>query len=106
MTILQVVHGSPVATVKGLCEQYNVSDRTVRTVIKEMQHERNRYGDYTVLGDGALRRINVLAFTDYWQFRKMLQDKNARKHVPAYNPQKVARSLGFYGGETYDGKGD
>ena len=106
MTILQVVHGSPVATVKGLCEQYHVSDRTVRTVIKEMQQQRERYGDYTVLGDGALKRINVLAFTDYWQFRKMLQDKNAREHVPAYNPQKVARSLGFYGGEVYDGKGD
>ena len=54
MTILQVVHGSPVATVKGLCEQYHVSDRTVRTVIKEMQQQRERYGDYTVLGDGHL----------------------------------------------------
>ena len=36
----------------------------------------------------------------------MLQDKNARKHVPVYSPQKVARSLGFYGGETYDGSGN
>ena len=34
----------------------------------------------------------------------MLQDKNARKHVPEYNPRKVADSLGFYGGHVYDGK--
>ena len=105
MTILQVVHGSPVTTVKELCEHFNVSDRTVRGVIKEMEGEKDRYGDYTIMGDGALKRINFLAFTDYWKFRKMLQDKNARKHVPPYNPQSVARSLGFYGSEVYDGKG-
>ena len=28
------------------------------------------------------------------------------EHVPVYSPQKVARSLGFYGGETYDGSGN
>lgn len=79
---------------------------TARMIVKELEQERGRYGDYTVLGDGALKRVNFLAFTDYWQFRKMLQDKNARKHVPVYSPQKVARSLGFYGGETYDGSGN
>lgn len=89
-----------------ICEHYQISDRTARMIVKELEQERGRYGDYTVLGDGALKRVNFLAFTDYWQFRKMLQDKNARKHVPVYSPQKVARSLGFYGGETYDGSGN
>lgn len=97
MTVLQVVHGSPVTTIKGLCEHYQISDKTARTVVKEIEQQRERYGDFTVMGDGALKRINFLAFTDYWQFRKMLQDKNAKKHVPPYNPQKVAKSLGFYG---------
>lgn len=104
MTILKVTYGNPVSTIKNICEHYQISDRTARTVVKEMQQERERYGDYTVFGDGALRRVNFLAFTDYWQFRRMLQDKNARKHVPAYDPQRVARSLGFYGGEVYDGQ--
>ena len=106
MTILKVTYGNPVASIKGICEHYQISDRTARMIVKELEQERGRYGDYTVLGDGALKRVNFLAFTDYWQFRKMLQDKNARKHVPVYSPQKVARSLGFYGGETYDGSGN
>lgn len=93
MTILKVTYGNPVASIKGICEHYQISDRTARMIVKELEQERGRYGDYTVLGDGALKRVNFLAFTDYWQFRKMLQDKNARKHVPVYSPQKVARSL-------------
>lgn len=103
MKVLQVIHGNPVTTIKGLCDQYSISDRTARSVVKELEGERQRYGDFAVIGDEKLRRVNFLAFTDYWQYRKMLQDKNARKHVPPYEPQKVARSLGFYGGEEYDG---
>lgn len=87
MTILKVTYGNPVASIKGICEHYQISDRTARMIVKELEQERGRYGDYTVLGDGALKRVNFLAFTDYWQFRKMLQDKNARKHVPVYSPQ-------------------
>ena len=92
MTILKVTYGNPVVSIKGICEHYQISDRTARMIVKELEQERGRYGDYTVLGDGALKRVNFLAFTDYWQFRKMLQDKNARKHVPVYSPQKVAIS--------------
>lgn len=84
MTILKVTYGNPVASIKGICEHYQISDRTARMIVKELEQERGRYGDYTVLGDGALKRVNFLAFTDYWQFRKMLQDKNARKHVPVW----------------------
>lgn len=101
ITTLQVLHGSPVTTVKELCSQYKISDRTV---IKEIEEQKDRYGDFAVLGDGALKRINYLVFTDYWRYRKMLQDKNARKHVPEYNARKVADSLGFYGGHVFDGK--
>ena len=37
ITTLQVLHGSPVTTVKELCSQYKISDRTARTVIKEIE---------------------------------------------------------------------
>lgn len=94
MTILKVTYGNPVASIKGICEHYQISDRTARMIVKELEQERGRYGDYTVLGDGALKRVNFLAFTDYWQFRKMLQDKNARKHVPVYSPQPTRQGSG------------
>lgn len=99
MTILKTIHGSPMTTVKGICDQYHISDRTARSIIKEIQQHRERYGDFAVVGDGTLKRINILAFTDYWRFRKMLQDKNTKKQAPPYNPQRVANSLGFYGEE-------
>lgn len=66
MTILKVTYGNPVASIKGICEHYQISDRTARMIVKELEQERGRYGDYTVLGDGALKRVNFLAFTDYW----------------------------------------
>ena len=65
ITTLQVLHGSPVTTVKELCNQYKISDRTARTVIQEIEEHKDRYGDFAVLGDGALKRINYLVFTDY-----------------------------------------
>ena len=58
-----------------------------------------RYGDYAVMGEGALKRVNFLAFTDYWKWKKLLADKNGKKHVPEYNPREIARELGFYGNE-------
>ena len=61
MTILKVTYGNPVASIKGICEHYQISDRTARMIVKELEQERGRYGDYTVLGDGALKRVNFLA---------------------------------------------
>lgn len=97
MTVIKLIYGNPVMSVKGICEQFGISDRTARKHMKEIEQNRDRYGDYAVMGEGALKRVNFLAFTDYWKFRKMLADRNARKHVPEYNPQEVARELGFYG---------
>ena len=54
MTILKVTYGNPVASIKGICEHYQISDRTARMIVKELEQERGRYGDYTVLGDGAV----------------------------------------------------
>lgn len=97
MTVLQVMRGKPVVNIKELCEHYQISDRTARTIVKELEAQKERYGDYTIMGEGALRRINFLAFTDYYRHRTMLKETNARKYVPPYNPQEVARSLGMYG---------
>ena len=49
MTVLQVVYGTPVANVKEICKHYHISDRTARTIMKEMQQEKERYGDFAVM---------------------------------------------------------
>lgn len=33
MTILKVTYGNPVASIKGICEHYQISDRTARTTV-------------------------------------------------------------------------
>jgi len=43
-----------------------------------------------------LKRVNILAFTDYYNYRDMLKSKNGKKHVPPYNPQEIAKAMGFY----------
>lgn len=100
MTVIQLMYGNPVMNVKGICEQFHISDRTARKHMKEIEENHERYGNYAVMGEGALKRVNYLAFTDYWKYKNMLADKNARKHVPDYNPQQVAKELGFYGTQT------
>lgn len=97
MKYLEIIHGSPIATIKGVADQYQCTERTVRNILKEMEGQRSRYGDNFSIGDGNLRRINFLAFTDYYTNRTALKDKNASKYVPPYDAAKVAESLGFYG---------
>ena len=36
MTILKVTYGNPVASIKGICEHYQISDRTARMIVKEL----------------------------------------------------------------------
>lgn len=99
MTVIKQMYGNPVMNVKGICEQFHISDRTARKYIKEIETNRDRYGEFAVMGEGTLKRVNYLAFTDYWKFKNRLSDKNARKHIPEYKPQEIAKSLGFYGTE-------
>lgn len=100
MTTINVIYGTPVMTIKKICEQFSVTDRTARKHMKEIENLTERYGDYAVMGEGALKRVNFLAFTDYWKWKKLLADKNGKKHVPEYNPREIARELGFYGNDT------
>ena len=100
MTVIKQMYGNPVMSVKGICEQFHISDRTARKYMKEIEINRDRYGEFAVMGEGPLKRVNYMAFTDYWKYRRMLGDKNARKHTLEYNPQEIAKALGFYGTEV------
>ena len=100
MTIIKQMYGNPVMNVKGICEQFHISDRTARKYMKEIEANRERYGEFAVMGEDPLKRVNYMAFTDYWKYRKMLGDKNARKHAPEYDPKEIAKALGFYATEV------
>ncbi len=55
MTVIQLMYGNPVMNVKGICEQFHISDRTARKHMKEIEENHERYGDYAVMGEGALK---------------------------------------------------
>ncbi len=102
VNFLKVIYGQPVTNIRGLTEQFKISDRTARTMVKEMEQHRDRYGDLAVISNDGLKRVNVLAFTDYFAHRKELREPNLAKQLPDYDPTETARQLGFYG--TDEGK--
>ena len=40
MTIIKQMYGNPVMNVKGICEQFHISDRTARKYMKEIEANR------------------------------------------------------------------
>lgn len=100
ITDLKVMRGSPFKTINDLAKELNVTKVTIRTRKKELENEKERYGEYAVIKDGGIVLINYLAFIDYMKYRDRLREKNLRKTVPEFNPKKVAYSLGWYGEEA------
>ena len=39
MTVIKQMYGNPVMSVKGICEQFHISDRTARKYTKEKRKE-------------------------------------------------------------------
>lgn len=97
ITSIKELHCSPFRTIKDLADELNVTKVTINTRKKELENEKERYGEYAVIKDGGIVLINYLAFIDYMKYRERLQEKNLRKTVPPYNPQKLAKSIGWYG---------
>ena len=64
----------------------------ISTLRKEMQEEiGKRYDRYVFAGE---RMTNYFAFLDYLTYRRQLKDKNMRKFVPAFDPEKLAKLAG------------
>lgn len=55
----------------------------------EEQVKKGRYNRYAILNDGKVR-VNYFVYYDYCVYRKMLQDKNAAKYVPPFEPRLIA----------------
>lgn len=98
ITAIETMHSKPVLVSKDvLAENYHMCVRTVELRIKEIISEnKDRYGDFAIIKHGSLVLVNVLAFTDYLTYRDRLRDKNLKKNVPPYNPEEVAKQLGYY----------
>ncbi len=77
MNCLKVIYGQPITNIKGLTEQFRISERTARTLVKEMESHAERYGEFAVLNADGLKRINVLAFTDFFKYRKPANKKSS-----------------------------
>lgn len=102
ITVLECVQGTPFLTRKEALKQLGIKDkRTLESRLNEIRQEvRNgRYDDYAIIEDGGITLINYMILIDYMKYRRMLKEKNLRKHVPDYEPQKIAKSIGWYGRE-------
>ena len=75
MTTINIIYGTPVMTIKKICEQFSITDRTARKHVKEIENLHDRYGDYAVMGEGALKRVNDRAFTVDWKWNELLADR-------------------------------
>lgn len=86
-------------TLDDLANELGVSKQTLHSRKKELEEEKERYGEYVVIRDAGIVLINYLAWIDFLTYRKKLKEKNARKYVPPYKPVEVAKALGWYGEE-------
>lgn len=96
-TYVMLVQGNPRVRKEALANHYDVSVATVSTRLKEMEKEieKGRYPKDTIIRDGKIVWVNVLAFDDFLERRKQLQDPIACKHTPEYSPGKKAESWGW-----------
>lgn len=91
-----------------LAEFEGCSIGTVNNFMKEMKQEiaAGRYPEDTISDAGAIVWINYLAWIDYTTHRKKLREKNARKYVPPYNPEQIAKNIALFTNEKEGGKNE
>lgn len=99
LSYVESIRGCPYMTQAKLATEFSISRATVGLRIKEIEAEMKdgRYSDYphTIIRDGRIVLINQLVFVDYMTYRRQLLDRNARKYVPEYEPDKIVRELGW-----------
>jgi len=81
---------------EALAQQLGISKSTVHVRAIEMEEKaRGRYGPYAVIRDGQVVLVNALALLDWMKYRRRLLDGRQAKHVPDYDPEKIARGMGW-----------
>lgn len=98
MIQIKYIHASCYITRADLSKNLNMSLGAVDKRLKEIRDEikNGRYTEYALIKDGGFMLVNYLVWIDYMAHRDRLLEKNLRKNVPAYNPAKIAREIGWY----------
>lgn len=65
--------------------------------IRELEEwaRKGRYPRHAVIHDGRITLVNKLALVDFMSNRTMLLDKNLSRKVPAYDPEEIAKNIGY-----------
>lgn len=97
MMYTESIRGYPYMPKDKIAQEFSISKATVQSRIKEIEEQiaEGRYNDYAIIRDGGILLINVLVFIDYLEYRKRLRDKNAKKYVPDFHPEKIVHILGW-----------
>lgn len=97
MMYTESIRGYPYMPKQQLAEEFHISKSTVYSRMKEIEGEMQtgRYNQYAIIQDGNIVLVNVLVFIDYMTNRRMLREKNARKHVPEFQPDEIMKICGW-----------
>ena len=88
---------NPMKSLTDLSQELSISKRTLQRRLAEFEkEERYKHLRYSVIRDGGVVLVNLLAFMDFMAYREQLADRNARKFIPPYEPKKVAYEIGLY----------
>lgn len=94
----ETVAGQVYRKMDDLAARYGIAKRTVQNRICEMHEEdrkSGRYKDRATINDGKIVLVNELAFLDWLKYRGQLQEKNARKYTPRFDPAAWMETLGY-----------
>lgn len=97
MMYSETIRGSVYKPKQQIAEELHISKSTVYARMKEIEQEisRGRYEEGSIISDGNIVLVNMLVFLDYLNYRKFLREKNARKQVPPFRPEKWVRIQGW-----------
>ena len=101
---VESIRNCPYMRKADIAKEFGISMSTVKSRMDEIEEEvrAGRYDDYAIINDGGIILINTLVFLDYLKYRGLLKQKNARKHVPAFRPERLMRIMGWSDRPVYE----
>lgn len=88
---MEKVNGMPYLSRSQLAEWLNRTLVTVDTIIKEIEQNQGRYGNYAVIKAGGITLVNQYVLIDFMRYRKALK---AGATPPPFEIMEVKRLCG------------